>query len=67
MLNKHFFIRLVLLGSSHYKHFRDFAHNEAIIMTEIYEYACSLNDEKFSLNEFQVRGLMILIVYKISY
>ncbi|KAL9882170.1 endoplasmic reticulum export factor secretory 16 isoform 1-T2 [Glossina fuscipes fuscipes] len=45
--------RLVLLGSSHYKQFNEFAHNEAIIMTEIYEYACSLNDEKFSLIEFQ--------------
>ncbi|XP_058978447.1 uncharacterized protein LOC101895985 isoform X2 [Musca domestica] len=45
--------KLVLLGSSHYKQFQDFAHNEAIIMTEIYEYACSLNDEKFSITEFQ--------------
>ena len=24
-------------------------------MTEIYEYACSLNDEQFSIIEFQVR------------
>ncbi|XP_065364026.1 uncharacterized protein Sec16 isoform X2 [Calliphora vicina] len=45
--------RLVLLGSSHYKQFQDFGHNEAIIMTEIYEYACSLNDDKFSIVEFQ--------------
>ncbi|TMW47187.1 hypothetical protein DOY81_007727 [Sarcophaga bullata] len=45
--------KLVLLGSSHYKQFQDFAHNEAIIMTEIYEYACSLNDEHFSIVEFQ--------------
>jgi len=45
---------LVLLGSSHYKQFNDFATDEAIIMTEVYEYACSLNDEKFSINEFQV-------------
>ncbi|XP_054086639.1 uncharacterized protein LOC105219596 isoform X2 [Zeugodacus cucurbitae] len=45
--------KLVLLGSSHYKSFNDFAANEAIMMTEIYEYACSLNDEKFSLVEFQ--------------
>ncbi|XP_053951524.1 uncharacterized protein LOC128858940 isoform X2 [Anastrepha ludens] len=45
--------KLVLLGSSHYKTFNDFATNEAIMMTEIYEYACSLNDEKFSLVEFQ--------------
>ncbi|XP_049310381.1 uncharacterized protein LOC105232085 isoform X1 [Bactrocera dorsalis] len=45
--------KLVLLGSSHYKYFNDFAANEAIMMTEIYEYACSLNDDKFSLVEFQ--------------
>lgn len=48
-------IRLVLLGSSHTKSnsFLEFATNEAIIMTEIYEYACSLNDESFSIVEFQ--------------
>ncbi|XP_036339242.1 uncharacterized protein LOC118748708 isoform X2 [Rhagoletis pomonella] len=45
--------KLVLLGSSHYKTFNDFATSEAIIMTEIYEYACSLNDDKFSVVEFQ--------------
>lgn len=47
--------RLVLLGSSHIKSntFLEFATNEAIIMTEIYEYACSLNDEAFSIIEFQ--------------
>ncbi|XP_037934750.1 uncharacterized protein LOC119669065 isoform X2 [Teleopsis dalmanni] len=45
--------KLVLLGSSHYKNFHEFATNEAIVMTEIYEYACSLNDDKFSLVEFQ--------------
>ncbi|KAI8116810.1 Protein transport protein Sec16A [Lucilia cuprina] len=45
--------KLVLLGSSHYKQFPEFAHNEAIVMTEIYEYACSLNDDKFSIVEFQ--------------
>ncbi|XP_013104865.2 uncharacterized protein LOC106085249 isoform X2 [Stomoxys calcitrans] len=45
--------KLVLLGSSHYKQFQEFAHNEAIVMTEIYEYACSLNDDKFSIVEFQ--------------
>lgn len=56
--------RLILLGSSHYKQFQDFAHNEAIIMTEIYEYACSLNDEKFSIVEFQV---MLKEILKFSY
>lgn len=54
LLNLSFTNRLVLLGSSHYKSFNDFATNEAIMMTEIYEYACSLNDDKFSLVEFQV-------------
>ncbi|XP_043949653.1 protein transport protein Sec16A isoform X8 [Drosophila biarmipes] len=45
--------RLILLGSSHYKHFNEFASNEAIIMTEIYEYARSLFDPKFSIAHFQ--------------
>ncbi|KQS30436.1 uncharacterized protein Dere_GG17728, isoform F [Drosophila erecta] len=45
--------RLILLGSSHYKHFNEFASNEAIIMTEIYEYARSLFDPKFSIAQFQ--------------
>ncbi|XP_044731095.1 uncharacterized protein LOC123294083 isoform X3 [Chrysoperla carnea] len=45
--------RLVLLGSSHQKEFREFATNEAIIMTEIYEYACSLSDTTFTIPEFQ--------------
>lgn len=46
-------IRLILLGTSHHKQFRDFATNEAIQMTEIYEYACTLNEEHFSIVEFQ--------------
>lgn len=48
-------VRLVLLGSSHIKanSFLEFATSESIIMTEIYEYACSLNDESFSIIEFQ--------------
>ncbi|XP_055715475.1 protein transport protein Sec16A isoform X4 [Phlebotomus papatasi] len=45
--------RLILLGSSPHRTFRQFATNEAIMMTEIYEYACTLNDEKFSVTEFQ--------------
>ncbi|XP_059619844.1 protein transport protein Sec16A isoform X2 [Phlebotomus argentipes] len=45
--------RLVLLGSSPYRSFKQFATSEAIMMTEIYEYACTLNDEKFSVTEFQ--------------
>lgn len=47
-------IRLILLGSSHHRPLREFATNEAIMMTEIYEYACTLNDDHFSIVEFQV-------------
>jgi len=48
-------IRLILLGASHMHKtsFNEFATNESIIMTEIYEYACMLNDDKFSIIEFQ--------------
>ena len=46
-------IRLILLGSSHHRKFKDFATNEAIIMTEIYEYACTLNADTFSIIDFQ--------------
>lgn len=53
MFNSNNTIRLILLGSSHHKNFIDFASNDAIIMTEIYEYACTLNDDKFSISEFQ--------------
>ncbi|GAB0094901.1 hypothetical protein DMENIID0001_102270 [Sergentomyia squamirostris] len=45
--------RLILLGSSPHRSFRQFATSEAIMMTEIYEYACTLNDDKFSVTEFQ--------------
>ncbi|XP_055380645.1 uncharacterized protein LOC129611490 isoform X2 [Condylostylus longicornis] len=53
MLNSQNAVRLILLGSPFNKNFREFAYNEAIMMTEIYEYACSLNDDKFSIPEFQ--------------
>lgn len=46
--------KLVLLGTNHTKPFRQFATNEAIFMTEIYEYACSLNEGSFLISEFQV-------------
>lgn len=46
--------KLVLLGSNHTKPFPQFATSEAIHMTEIYEYACSLNDSNFTIPEFQV-------------
>ncbi|XP_044262205.1 protein transport protein Sec16A isoform X2 [Tribolium madens] len=45
--------KLVLLGSNHNHAFGKFATNEAIHMTEIYEYARSLNDDEFSLVNFQ--------------
>ncbi|XP_065156222.1 protein transport protein Sec16A isoform X4 [Atheta coriaria] len=45
--------KLVLLGGNQSKPFMQFAHNEAIHMTEIYEYACSLNDAAFKIPEFQ--------------
>lgn len=31
----------------------EFSSNEAIIMTEVYEYACSLSDPTFNIPEFQ--------------
>lgn len=51
--------KLGLLGSNHTKSFKHFATNEAIFMTEIYEYACSLNESSFLINEFQVHSLKI--------
>lgn len=46
--------KLVLLGSNHTRSFRQFATCDSIHMTEIYEYACSLNDGNFVISEFQV-------------
>lgn len=47
-------VRLILLGASCYKStFNEFATDEAIIMTEIYEYACALANSQFSIVEFQ--------------
>lgn len=46
--------KLTLLGSNQAKPFGQFATNEAIFMTEIYEYACSLNEGSFLISEFQV-------------
>lgn len=54
--------RLVLLGSDHNKSFVSFATNEAIHMTEIYEYACGLNDANFVIPQFQVRGHLFVNV-----
>lgn len=46
--------RLVLLGADQREGFPKFATNEAIHMTEIYEYACGLNSPDFALPQFQV-------------
>lgn len=46
-------VRLILLGASCHKNFGDFASDEAIIMTEIYEYACTLSTDNYSIVEFQ--------------
>lgn len=73
--------KLVLLGANHNKSFLEFALNEAIHMTEVYEYAISLNDSLFVIPEFQPykyvlatrladRGLLekaLLYLEKVSY
>ncbi|XP_049821203.1 protein transport protein Sec16A-like isoform X4 [Aethina tumida] len=46
--------RMCLLGSDHGRPFGQFATNEAIHMTEIYEYAIGLNDPQFVIPEFQI-------------
>lgn len=45
--------KIVLLGSSHFKPFVEFATNEAIQMTEIYIYACQLAEHDFNVPQFQ--------------
>jgi hypothetical protein len=45
--------KFVLLGSSHFKPFVEFATNEAIQMTEIYIYACQLAEHEFNVPQFQ--------------
>ena len=46
--------KVVLIGSSHSRTFNEFAINEAIQCTEIYEYALSLANPAFSLINFQI-------------
>lgn len=58
--------KLVLLSSSHAKTFKAFATNEAIFMTEIYEYACSLSDASFNIPEFLVRVFVLLLLNLIN-
>lgn len=45
--------KLILLGSSPLRSFKEFATTEAIMMTEIYEYAVTLNDESYMIGEYQ--------------
>lgn len=51
--------KLILLGSSPNRSFKEFATTESIMMTEIYEYACTLNEDKFSIVEFQPYKFML--------
>ncbi|KFB44795.1 hypothetical protein ZHAS_00012702 [Anopheles sinensis] len=47
-------VRLVLLGAAHHhRNFRELSTNESIMMTEIYEYARSLNEDRYSIAELQ--------------
>uniref|UniRef100_A0A182MXH7 Sec16 Sec23-binding domain-containing protein n=1 Tax=Anopheles dirus TaxID=7168 RepID=A0A182MXH7_9DIPT len=47
-------VRLVLLGAAHHnRNFRELSTNESIMMTEIYEYARSLNEDRYSITELQ--------------
>lgn len=41
--------RIVLIGTSHKQNFKDFASDDAIMMTEIFEYARSLSDANFNI------------------
>ncbi|XP_062559793.1 protein transport protein Sec16A isoform X2 [Armigeres subalbatus] len=53
-INANTVVRLVLLGSAHLQRsFKEFSTNESIMMTEIYEYARSLNEERYSISELQ--------------
>ncbi|XP_057668729.1 uncharacterized protein LOC130901379 isoform X3 [Diorhabda carinulata] len=51
--------RLVLLGADHSKPHPNFPSNESIHMTEIYEYACGLNDPDFFIPHFQVYKFLL--------
>ncbi|XP_065092742.1 uncharacterized protein Sec16 isoform X2 [Ochlerotatus camptorhynchus] len=53
-INANTVVRLILLGSTHLqRNFKEFSTNESIMMTEIYEYARSLNEERYSITELQ--------------
>ncbi|XP_036143891.1 uncharacterized protein LOC105832660 isoform X2 [Monomorium pharaonis] len=46
-------VKLVLIGSNHNKPYPEFFNMEAVMLTEIYEYARSLSDPKFTLVDLQ--------------
>ena len=52
--------RLILLGSNPQKSFKDFSTNESIMMTEIYEYARSLSESRYTIVELQVCVKIVL-------
>lgn len=45
--------KLVLIGANHHKPYAEFASQEAIMLTEIYEYARNLSEPDFTLVELQ--------------
>lgn len=46
--------KIALIGATHTKTFQELSTNEAIQMTEIYEYACQLGDPSFTVNHLMV-------------
>ncbi|XP_063973420.1 uncharacterized protein LOC135160622 isoform X2 [Diachasmimorpha longicaudata] len=45
--------KIVLIGANHNKHYEDFVTLEAVMLTEIYEYARSLSESTFMLTALQ--------------
>ena len=46
-------VKLVLIGANHHKPYSEFIDNEAILLTEIYEYARHLSEPGFTLVDLQ--------------
>ncbi|XP_033228238.1 uncharacterized protein LOC117180044 isoform X4 [Belonocnema kinseyi] len=46
-------VKLVLIGSNHHKPYPEFVNNDAIMLTEIYEYARNLSEPGFTLVDLQ--------------
>lgn len=58
--------KMVLIGANHNKHYEDFVTLEAIMLTEIYEYARSLSESGFmlpALQTFKFENALKLIDY----